>query len=409
MPLYAFGSNSQGQLGVGHQEDCHRPQPCQFSESTNNVSSLMIRQIVGGGNHTLLVTLSGELYTAGANDAGQQGYNCDSETNGSLRFTRYPWTLTGRIVAAAAGWTHSMVQTDTGSIWTCGANRHGQCGLGESISDSASSFQQVCLPSSVASDSDSLAIAAGLRSSAVVLDHGQVCIFGCYRGRLSGQDTSSSSTPSRPAVRPTKTINYLIPTLLPGYEAVSVACGQHHLVLLSKDRQTLWCFGDNRWHQLGPRPTDNAQSATSSTSHLTIHDFIDATASSSATPSSEQTIIQIGAGWSHTVVLLSSGQVYAWGRGDRGQLGVQLPESVRSSASPVHVPLPGPVQTIAVGSEHNLALLKDGRCFAWGWNEHGNCGTGNTEDVYTPAQVNLDVSVPIRGIGCGYGTSFLWT
>lgn len=37
---------------------------------------------------------------------------------------------------------------------------------------------------------------------------------------------------------------------------------------------------------------------------------------------------------------------------------------------------------IRLGAEHGLAVSESGKVFTWGWNEHGNCGNGSTDNVY---------------------------
>ncbi|RKP11185.1 regulator of chromosome condensation 1/beta-lactamase-inhibitor protein II [Thamnocephalis sphaerospora] len=424
MPLFAFGSNGNGQLGVGHRDDCHRPQRCRFDEQAGSTSALP-RQVVGGGNHTLLVADDGQLFVTGANDAGQLGTSRIPEETAvdggkdtcRVVFTPAHWSLPAAVTSVACGWTHSLVLTENGIVWSLGANGHGQCGRKDAANDPAP--QAMDLPrvdtDTVITAAKTVALSAGLRSSCVVTFDARAYACGCNRGGQLG--LLPAEAPASSAVQARKrdmrssasSINALSP--IPSVDAVAVACGQRHTAFVAQDRQSVRCFGDNRWHQLGqPTAANELQQGM-----ITIDQLREDGTMDTATP----TIVQIGAGWSHTVVLSSTGNVYAWGRGDRGQLGVRLDRNVQASADPIRVPLPAPARAIAVGSEHALALLHDGRCYAWGWNEHGNCGTGDTLDVHTPVLVCVPqekavdaVAVqpaPIRGIGCGYGTSFLWT
>lgn len=52
------------------------------------------------------------------------------------------------------------------------------------------------------------------------------------------------------------------------------------------------------------------------------------------------------------------------------------------------------IEDFSCGSEHNLAIQRysrDGRSslHSWGWNEHGNCGNGSTENILMPTKVAL--------------------
>lgn len=48
------------------------------------------------------------------------------------------------------------------------------------------------------------------------------------------------------------------------------------------------------------------------------------------------------------------------------------------------------VRLIAVGAFHNLALLEDGVLWAWGNNEYGQLGTGDTQPRSQP--------IPVQGL-----------
>lgn len=45
------------------------------------------------------------------------------------------------------------------------------------------------------------------------------------------------------------------------------------------------------------------------------------------------------------------------------------------------------VRVIAVGAFHNLALIEDGTVMAWGNNEYGQLGTGDTQPRSQPVAV----------------------
>ena len=88
----------------------------------------------------------------------------------------------------------------------------------------------------------------------------------------------------------------------------------------------------------------------------------------------------------HVLALARDGGVYAWGRGDGGQLGIgPLPTvnfKTRSARVmpfvpyPVRIPDLANVTAIATGNRHSLALLKDGTVLGWGFNRFGQVGDG---------------------------------
>ena len=111
--------------------------------------------------------------------------------------------------------------------------------------------------------------------------------------------------------------------------------------------------------------------------------------------------VDVSAKGEHVLALARDGGVYAWGRGDAGQLGIgampvdQLQDPVgraprTSCPIPVRIPDLTDVVAISAGNMHSLALLKDGTVRAWGENKWGQVGDGST--------VNRDTPTPVPGV-----------
>lgn len=95
-------------------------------------------------------------------------------------------------------------------------------------------------------------------------------------------------------------------------------------------------------------------------------------------------IVAVSAGAAHTVALSSSGEVYAWGANTFGRLG----DGTRKRRDrPVRVSGLAAVKAIAAGRAHTLALTADGRVFAWGLHGGGRLGNGRKGEVLVPRQV----------------------
>jgi alpha-tubulin suppressor-like RCC1 family protein len=93
----------------------------------------------------------------------------------------------------------------------------------------------------------------------------------------------------------------------------------------------------------------------------------------------------VSAGRDHSLAVSGSGQVYAWGRGTDGQLGIVFPDPAASKnrAGSVTTALTGASQ-VSAGQFHSVALLADGTVQAWG-NQNG--GTPSAADLFTPVAV----------------------
>lgn len=96
-------------------------------------------------------------------------------------------------------------------------------------------------------------------------------------------------------------------------------------------------------------------------------------------------IIDVAAGWDHSLVVKSDGTVWAWGLNEYGQLG----DGTRTDRySPVQIPSLSNVVAVAAGSSHSLALKNDGTVWAWGYNDRGQLGDGTYTDRSTPVQIS---------------------
>jgi alpha-tubulin suppressor-like RCC1 family protein len=46
---------------------------------------------------------------------------------------------------------------------------------------------------------------------------------------------------------------------------------------------------------------------------------------------------------------------------------------------------------VAAGAEHSVAITEDGDLYGWGWGQYGNLGLGDTNNRLIPEKVNIDV------------------
>jgi alpha-tubulin suppressor-like RCC1 family protein len=99
----------------------------------------------------------------------------------------------------------------------------------------------------------------------------------------------------------------------------------------------------------------------------------------------------IAAGYDHSLIVTTAGEVLAAGRNDAGQLGNG---TTTDSDTPVPVSLPGSakVTAAAAGDAFSLALTSAGGVLAWGDNEEGELGDGGSST--TPISVPVPVQLP---------------
>ena len=111
--LWAWGSNSIGELGDGSRIDRHRPVHIKDN----------ILAVSAGSSHTMAIGTDGSLWTWGNNWDGQLG---DGTTTPRVN----PVRIMENVAAVSAGTGHAVAIRTDGSMWTWGANSYGQLGDG---------------------------------------------------------------------------------------------------------------------------------------------------------------------------------------------------------------------------------------------------------------------------------------
>ncbi|MBI5547053.1 MAG: hypothetical protein HY901_24500 [Deltaproteobacteria bacterium] len=170
---------------------------------------------------------------------------------------------------------------------------------------------------------------------------------------------------------------------IPHLGAVSVAAGAHHSFALRPDG-SLWAWGANGHGQLG---TDSTFPRTSPTRVAGLPTVIGVATGSEA---------------NHSLAVTEDGTVWGWGDLSFGKLADLTPDylcpNCRATPAPIissPIPIP-PMDAVAVGASHSLALATDGTVWAWGDNSLGQAGgAGSPTHHARPVQVPR----PLPGVG----------
>ncbi|MBB4985329.1 RCC1-like domain-containing protein [Streptomyces nymphaeiformis] len=109
-------------------------------------------------------------------------------------------------------------------------------------------------------------------------------------------------------------------------------------------------------------------------------------------------IKDIAAGGKHALALDTNGQVYSWGDNAYGQLGNNRTGDSRTV--PDRVQGMPKVKQISAGCDFSLALLENGKVYAWGRGIHGQLGTGNRATSSVPRQVQGLENIVEIDAGC---------
>jgi alpha-tubulin suppressor-like RCC1 family protein len=182
------------------------------------------------------------------------------------------------------------------------------------------------------------------------------------------------------------TTTSLSPVAVPlpgGATATAIAADEYHSLALTSGG-ALYAWGHNAFGQLGNGTT------TDSSTPVAV-----------AVPG---TVTQIAAGWAFNLALTSTGAVYTWGFNGDGELGTTSADTCAlyysCSKTPVAAALgASTVKAIAAGWDHSLAIQSDDTVLAWGLNNYGQLGVGDTDNRLTPTPTINGLTV--KAIACG--------
>ncbi|RAH76023.1 alpha-tubulin suppressor protein Aats1 [Aspergillus japonicus CBS 114.51] len=399
MPLFAFGSNGSGQLGLGHEEDVSVPARCVFEFAEDAAQGEVdapkggdVVRIVAGGNHTLVLDRRGRVFAAGWNGDGRCGIPKREEggegemgegdvPNAGGGGGRVYDTFTG----VAATWEGTVLvaseeeeeegQESRDRVFVLGSGLKGELGLGKGCL--RASAGGVAIPDFPPQGMKVRAVASGMGHTVVVLSDGSVWAWGAARKGQLGE----ANIPDKVVWRPRR----IEGSEGLGFRATGAACGREFTVIIgdpARGEFTVLGAVDDKW---GIRSGVSASQV-----------------KEKALRAGGYRAIEVS--WHGVYVHLDDGEVVAWGRNDRGQI---------PWTSTVDLGHGKVVRDLAAGSEHLLARLDERTVVACGWGEHGNCGPdtdaqGNVKGKWNRIPLP-DGESDIVGVGAGCATSWIIT
>ncbi|GMG99831.1 hypothetical protein Nepgr_001671 [Nepenthes gracilis] len=216
-----------------------------------------------------------------------------------------------------------------------------------------------------------LIISAGASHSVCLLSGNVVCSWGRGEdGQLGHGDPEDRLCPTHLSA-------------LDGHEVKSVICGADHTIAYSESRMQVYSWGWGDFGRLG-----HGNSSDLFTPHpIKALDGVK--------------IKQIVCGDSHCLALTILGNVASWGRNQNGQLGLGTTED---SLVPQNLQaFQGiPVKMVAAGAEHSVAVTEDGELYGWGWGRYGNLGLGDKQDRLVPQRVSSVNGEKMILVACGW-------
>ncbi|SHG14147.1 RCC1 domain-containing protein [Chryseobacterium vrystaatense] len=324
--LWAWGSNSNGQLGDGTTVD--RKVPIQIGTGNNWL------KIDTKDYYTVAIKTDGTLWTWGKNHNGQLGDGTEVD--------KYIPTQIGTATnwqSMSAGSNHTLAIKTDGTLWGWGGNFYGQLGNGTTI--------DTTVPTQIGTATNWQSITSGIFHTVAIKTDGTLWAWG---NNVYGQLGDGTTT------------NKKVPTQI-GNAAnwKSVDAGDHYSMGLRTDG-TLWTWGINYNGQLGDGTT------TQKDSPIQI-----------GTATNWQST---AAGNRFAFATRTNGTLWSWGDNADGQLGNGTSGAVNTT-SPTQVGSSSDNMLISAGGHHVLVKNIDGFLKVCGQNIFGQLGDGTNSQRNT--------------------------
>lgn len=304
--------------------------------------------------------------------------------------------------ALALGRNHSCALRFTGVLYCWGEGLSGALGSGGLVSV----FQPLAIDSFGGESRKVRLFDTGRYHSCAVTEENDLYCWG-----YSGNGQIGTGDVDGEGEAPSVLVPKLVQTAVQGTgdEAkkkpiTSIATGGYHSCLTYSDGNAA-CWGYSEYGQLGNGCIfgslgDNL-CTTDRTTPMTVPYFDGST--------SRRHAKQIFTGAHHSCVVNANGELFCFGRGDDGQLGVN--KIGFSHSIPRHVGnTPAPIRALALGDAHGCVLFTTGKVYCFGDNQHGQLGNQSTVDSAIPVRVSLEPSgdASLVGIATGATHSCAW-
>ncbi|XP_020890756.1 ultraviolet-B receptor UVR8 isoform X1 [Arabidopsis lyrata subsp. lyrata] len=360
--VYSFGFNGSGQLGQGTTQDSWQPLPVRslngiriiqaaistdrtfvisdagevyafgkvcFSEAklevpetklittpqrVKSLAEIFVVQAAIGNYFTAILSREGRVYTLSWGNDERLGHQTDHSCS-------LPQPLLGAlenipVVQIAAGFCYllALAFQPTGmSVYSVGCGLGGKLGHGLSDSDASEKYPRLIKKFGLL-NIEPVMVSAGPWHAAVVGKDGRVCTWGWGRFGCLGHGTEEAENAPK------------VVDGLKDVKAVHVATGVYTTFVVSDDGQ-VYSFGSGGAN-LGQQDdvdentlTPKLVSSLKDTKERMVH----------------VSLTNSGNGTGHTFAMTESGTLYAFGAGNRGQLGVELGENLTERAEPAKV------------------------------------------------------------------------
>ena len=345
---YSWGKNKDGELSVGSNRDFFNPQ------AVKGMKNKQIEWISSGGQHSACIDSEGNIYICGSYLHGKLGIE-DLTTISVVTFTAIKSLQGKKVKQVACGDYHTLCVLDDGAVYTWGGTLYNKLGHRSNTGRGSSK------PGLVTNlkGKNIIYVDCGDFHSLALASDGKVYSWGgggvhYNKGQCGHGHTNDIDDP-------------MLITALKNKDIVQISCGGYHSLALTNNNE-LYSFGSGEHGECGC-----GEFLDTSLPQQVLFPWIN-----KAKDDQYGDIIQISGGGHHTLALTTTGLVYSFGFASHGQLGLhnttnsctpQLVTDLRSQS----------IKCITAGWNHSLVLSSKGDVWACGYGFFGQLGLGNDE------------------------------
>ena len=364
--IYSWGKNKYGELGLNNARTAFIPSPIK-SLKLSEINSLAL-----GGRNSMILTLEGQVLVCGSNIFNLLAANSEIQNNEVYQKTFKPIKFfeenNEKIKEIAIAEFHSLALNEKGEIFGWGGNLFNKLGQTNGLCG---------LPSKIYIKRKIVSIACGDYHSCALSENGVLYTWG---GGGESYNKGQCGHGNKKDVDNPKKLEFFTKK---GIHILRVACGGYHTIVMD-EKNDLYGFGKGIFGQCGygqPEDADFPRKIIFNDKNL-------------------NKIIDIKCGGEHTLFLSDIGRVYACGHGYFGQLGLGNNKNVKTPIL-VHSLTNKNIIEIAAGWSHSLVLTDDGYVYSAGCGKFGELGLGENKNRYNYTWVRKLGTMNVKHIYAG--------
>jgi alpha-tubulin suppressor-like RCC1 family protein len=363
----SWGGDSHGQLG---DDEYKANWEREISHST--VKGLKeVTAVAAANEHALALTKNGKVYAWGANNDGVLGQGVggfEGESGIDSRIPNEVPSLPEKVKAIAVGGASNYALLEGGEVEAWGQNTNGELGVAWNPECKKTNTEnpeckaficktgggpQLCETTAhPVVDSENhpikgvVAIAAGNESGYAVLESGKVLSWGSNRYGALGQPSAAIGSGAK-FIPPGEVMHEVGAGSEPLTHVTELSGGSHHALAVLEGGEVVG-WGSDEEGALGELPP----------LHWTCGKTPCLIQAASIKGLESVTAEAVAAGANFSLVL-SAGQVYAFGRNERGELANGTPTEMGNAKPTIETSLGSGVREVATGPTHGLALVPE--------------------------------------------------